>query len=100
MQTYILNDNHYYDNPKYNHTYGAYIDIPYNHPLFNVIESVSMSGYLLPNKVDGKEFFYGEKSITKRDLLHFLFILKDYNKSNRLNKIGRGLTSYLLKYKR
>lgn len=80
LQTYFLDDNNYYEFPKYNHTYGAYIDVNYDHPLFNIIETVSMSAYILPNKVGDREFFDSKQYITKKDILHFLYIYKDYNR--------------------
>lgn len=46
LQTYVNEDQHYYEFPHYLHTYGAFRDVKFNQPWYDVIETVTMKGWL------------------------------------------------------
>lgn len=75
LPTYINADNQYYEFAKFQHTYGAYQDVKFNHTWYHVIETVTMKGYLLPQRrQDNTEYFGAQELLTREELVLFLTI--------------------------
>lgn len=82
LQTITIVEKDYYDHEKFNHVYGAYRDVTDEHQWFDIIETVTMKGYMRPDKDEnGHEWFRPNQAITYSDIEHSLNIFGDVSES-------------------
>ncbi|QUI21782.1 ABC transporter substrate-binding protein [Vallitalea pronyensis] len=78
LQMFTITGSDYYDVKKHLHTYGKYLDVTEQDADFDQIETVSMRGYLLPKRdKTGNETFGRHDAVTRSDIAHFIYIIKD-----------------------
>lgn len=88
LPTFTIIDSSYYDYEKYYHSYGSYEDVSFKNDDFNIIETITMYGYIKPITIDGnKQLFNREDVITRSDMARFIYIYLDLDETNINEKI-------------
>lgn len=78
LPTFTIIDSNYYDYEKYNHSYGSYEDVSFQDDDFNIIETITMYGYIKPITIDeNKQLFNRKGVITLSDMARFIYIYLD-----------------------
>jgi iron complex transport system substrate-binding protein len=73
----------YYRKKHKGHTYGAFKDIEIHNPSFDFIETAVISGYMEGYKEGQNELFYPEKMLTRDEFANILFMLYDFEKTEK-----------------
>lgn len=99
LPTYMNADSSYYEFSKFNHTYGGYQDVKFNHTWYHVIETVTMKGYLKP-KLNGKgeEYFGSNDLVTVKDLEQLLIIRLDISIDESREVIAKSFMDQVESY--
>jgi len=86
-KVYFIPTSSYFRKEYANHTYGKFEDLDFNDPDFDYIETAVSSGYVDSYKVDGIEYFYPEKEITREKFAKTLYLISDLKKKKNHIKI-------------
>ncbi|BEP28290.1 ABC transporter substrate-binding protein [Helicovermis profundi] len=79
-KVYFVPTSSYFRKEYNGHTYGKFDDLEFSDPDFDFIETAVSSGYMDTNKIDGIEYFYPEKEITKEEFAKSLYLISDLRK--------------------
>ncbi len=63
----------YYQEEQKGHTYGLFVDVPWDDKDYDCIEAAVEAGFLNWEKRDGKEYFNPDASVTREDLANAIF---------------------------
>ncbi len=88
LPLYVNASSTYYDYKKFNHTYGSFVDVSWQEPDFDFIETIVMRSYLTGDQdKSGKTYFRPEAPVTRSEVAGFLNILYDLKHKEQQAKI-------------
>ena len=71
----------YYRKTSKGHIYGTFQDVSVEHPLFDVIETAVISGYMEYETRNDQDWFLPEEPVTREEFAKILFMLRDPEKT-------------------
>jgi iron complex transport system substrate-binding protein len=79
---FVPTSNYYRRTPK-GHIYGTFQDVSVEHPLFDMIETAVVSGYMEYETRNDQDWFLPKEPVTREEFAKILFMLRDPEKTTQ-----------------